>query len=46
MAQRNLSKIRINSKGTTLSQGDFVMSKIAADEEHDGNRIRKTIDFR
>ena len=25
--------IRINSKGTALSQGDFVMSKIAADEE-------------
>ena len=37
--------IRINSKGTSLSQGDFVMSKIAADEEHDGNRIRKTIDY-
>ena len=29
--------IRINSKGTALSQGDFVMSKIAADELHGGN---------
>lgn len=37
--------IRINSKGTALSQGDFVMSKIAADEEHEGNQIRKTIDY-
>lgn len=26
--------IRINSKGTALSQGDFVMSKMAADEAH------------
>lgn len=37
--------IRINSKGTALSQGDFVMSKIAADEEHDGNIMRKAIDY-
>lgn len=37
--------IRINSKGTTLSQGDFVMSKIAADEEHKGNDLRKLIDY-
>lgn len=37
--------IRINSKGTALSQGDFVMSKIAADEEHEGNQIRKAIDY-
>lgn len=37
--------IRINSKGTALSQGDFVMSKIAADEEHGGNTLRKTIDY-
>lgn len=27
--------IRINSKGTPLSQGDFVMSKMAADEQHE-----------
>ena len=37
--------IRINSKGTVLSQGDFVMSKIAADEEHGGNQLRKLIDY-
>ena len=37
--------IRINSKGTALSQGDFVMSKIAADEEHNGNTLRKVIDY-
>ena len=37
--------IRINSKGTALSQGDFVMSKIAADEEHGGNNLRKAIDY-
>ena len=37
--------IRINSKGTALSQGDFVMSKIAADEEHGGNTLRKAIDY-
>lgn len=37
--------IRINSKGTALSQGDFVMSKIAADEQHGGNALRKVIDY-
>ena len=37
--------IRINSKGTPLSQGDFVMSKMAADEEHGGNTLRKIIDY-
>ena len=37
--------IRINSKGTALSQGDFVMSKIAADEMHGGNTLRKAIDY-
>lgn len=37
--------IRINSKGTALSQGDFVMSKMAADEEHGGNLLRKVIDY-
>ena len=37
--------IRINSKGTALSQGDFVMSKIAADEAHGGNTLRKVIDY-
>ena len=37
--------IRINSKGTPLSQGDFVMSKMAADEAHGGNTLRKLIDY-
>lgn len=37
--------IRINSKGTALSQGDFVMSKIAADEDYGGNIMRKAIDY-
>lgn len=37
--------IRINSKGTVLSQGDFVMSKIAADEDNGGNELRKAIDY-
>lgn len=37
--------IRINSKGTALSQGDFVMSKIAADDEFGGNMLRKAIDY-
>ena len=37
--------IRINSKGTALSQGDFVMSKMAADEKHGGNLLRKVIDY-
>ncbi len=37
--------IRINSKGSALSQGDFVMSKIAADETYGGNMLRKAIDY-
>lgn len=37
--------IRINSKGTALSQSDFVMSKMAADVEHGGNMLRKTVDY-
>ena len=37
--------IRINSKGTSLSQSDFVMSKMAADTEHDGNMMRKVVDY-
>lgn len=36
---------RINSKGVTLSQADFVMSKIAANTELEGILIRKTIDY-
>ena len=36
--------IRINSKGTVLSQADFAMSKIAADSKFGGNNLRKAID--
>ena len=36
--------IRINSKGAVLSQADFAMSKIAADEIHGGSMLRKAID--
>lgn len=37
--------IRVNSAGATLGQADFVMSKIAADEKHGGNTLRKAIDY-
>ncbi len=37
--------IRINSKGVVLSQADFAMSKIASNEELNGNVIRKAIDY-
>lgn len=37
--------IRINSKGTALSQSDFVMSKMAADLKHGGNMLRKVVDY-
>jgi hypothetical protein len=37
--------IRINSKGVVLSQADFVMSKIAANEDFNGNLLRKAIDY-
>lgn len=37
--------IRINSKGTVLSQADFVMSKIAADQKYGGQELRKSIDY-
>lgn len=41
--------IRINSKGTALSQSDFVMSKMAADGDyengHGGSLMRKAIDY-
>lgn len=36
--------IRINSKGVTLNQADFVMSAIAANESYGGNMLRKCID--
>lgn len=37
--------IRINSKGTVLSQADFAMSKISSNEKYGGDVIRKTIDY-
>lgn len=37
--------IRINQKGVVLSNADFVMSKIASDEERGGNKMRKMIDY-
>lgn len=37
--------IRINSKGVVLSQADFAMSKIAANDTYRGNLIRKCIDY-
>lgn len=37
--------IRINSKGTPLSQSDFVMSKMASDLAHGGNTLRKVVDY-
>ncbi len=37
--------IRINSQGVVLSQADFAMSKIAANETYGGNVIRKIIDY-
>lgn len=37
--------IRINSKGTALSQSDFVMSKMASDTSHGGNTLRKVVDY-
>lgn len=37
--------IRINQTGTKLSQADFAMSKIAANETFGGNMLRKAIDY-
>lgn len=37
--------IRINSKGVVLSQADFAMSKIASNENYQGNVLRKAIDY-
>lgn len=37
--------IRINSKGTPLSQSDFVMSKMASDTVHGGNMLRRVVDY-
>ncbi|MDR2047859.1 MAG: DUF262 domain-containing protein [Treponema sp.] len=37
--------IRINSQGALLSQADFAMFKISANESCGGNVLRKTIDY-
>jgi len=37
--------IRVNSAGAELSQADFAMSKIAVNETHGGNHLRKAIDY-
>lgn len=37
--------IRINSAGVALSQADFAMSKIAANDTYNGSIIRKCIDY-
>ena len=37
--------IRVNSAGVSLSQADFAMSKIAVNETHGGNVLRKAIDY-
>lgn len=37
--------IRINSQGVVLSQADFAMSKIAANETYGGQDLRKAIDY-
>jgi hypothetical protein len=37
--------IRINSKGVVLSQADFAMSKIAANDSYGGQELRKAIDY-
>ena len=37
--------IRVNSAGAELSQADFAMSKIAANEAYGGNILRKAIDY-
>jgi len=37
--------IRINSKGVPLNAADFAMSKLAANEKHNGPQLRKCIDY-
>ncbi|MBF0192742.1 MAG: DUF262 domain-containing protein [Magnetococcales bacterium] len=37
--------IRVNSAGSELSQADFAMSKIAANDTYGGNMLRKAIDY-
>jgi hypothetical protein len=37
--------IRVNSQGAALSQADFAMSKIAANDSFGGNQLRKAVDY-
>ena len=37
--------VRINREGVALNAADFVMSKMAANEQYDGHRLRKCIDY-
>lgn len=37
--------VRINSKGKSLNEADFVMSKIASDLNNNGSNLRKAIDY-
>lgn len=37
--------IRTNSKGTTLNQADFAMSKISSEAKYNGAVIRNAIDY-
>jgi hypothetical protein len=37
--------VRVNSAGAALSQADFAMSKIAANDTYGGNLLRKAIDY-
>jgi len=37
--------IRVNSAGAELSQADFAMSKIAANDTYGGNLLRRAIDY-
>ena len=37
--------VRVNRQGVTLNAADFAMSKMAANEEHDGHLLRKAIDY-
>lgn len=37
--------VRINSQGVPLNAADFAMSKLAANEKHNGHQLRKCIDY-
>ena len=37
--------VRINSQGVALNAADFAMSKMAASEQYNGHRLRKSIDY-